>query len=144
MLLDSREAILVTRSFRSAKGYDPRARILDGSKRHTLRRHRWKPGIYEAYIDGKRSGILIRVRGAAPMKRAQYLTREFALADGFRGEDPEQLLEDLLSDLYGIPPSPMVANYFEVVAIDDVYQAHRIKETKPYANEECGSDAQPL
>lgn len=117
MMLDSREAILVTRSFRSAEGYDPRARILDGSKRHTLRRHRWKPGIYEAYIDGKRSGILIRVTGGIPMKPAQYLIPEFALADGFRGEHPEQLLEDLLCALYVAPPNEMIANYFEVVAV---------------------------
>ncbi len=120
-MIDLNEAVLATKAFstNSLFGYDPRQRMLEGTKRQTLRKIAWKPGLYECTIDGKRSGIVIRVTHSERIDRADFLTDEFAKADGFNytndGVPPRGNLAHTLSNFGGGHiAEQMTVNYFEV------------------------------
>lgn len=85
-------------------GYDPLPAILSGRKQHTLRRQGRKPGLYEVSVDGRRRGVIVRLTAVDDIQPEQYLTDEFAWADGFDGGDdipPGEALKCALEDMYG-------------------------------------------
>jgi len=98
-------------------GYDPIPLILSGEKVHTLRKRRCH-GLKEVTVNGKRTGIIIQFHGWVKMRREEFLTDEFAHADGFRATGqyaPWELLEQVLKDFYGEVPKMMWCNHFRVV-----------------------------
>lgn len=114
------EAVLVTRPFTTEDwaGYHPLDAILIQGKRHTLRRQRWKPGLYEVSIDGRRRGIIIRVTDRESIPQSEFLTDEFARADGVLGTEklsPAEALAEMLEGYYGAVPEQMWLIHFQVV-----------------------------
>jgi len=92
-------------------GYDPIAAIMSGRKAHTLRRHGLH-GEREVTVRRQRTGIVLRFVRWETMTRDQYLTDEFAQADGL---PDARTLEKLLVDFYGEAPPTMICSHFEVV-----------------------------
>ncbi len=94
--------------------YDPIKQILDGDKKQTLRKQRnhWNK---EVTVGGKRTGIVVCFGTCVEMTQAEFLTDEFARADGFTNPYPACDLEDLLRHFYGEVPETMWCCPFAVV-----------------------------
>ena len=95
-------------------GYDPIPLILSGEKVHTLRKQR-NNGDKEVTVNSKRTGIIIRFSSPIALMAREFLTDEFAYADGFRNPYPACDLEDLMYHFYGEVPEAMWCSYFKVV-----------------------------
>ena len=99
-------------------GYDPIPLILSGEKVHTLRKQRHHKR-KEITVRGQRTGIVLEFNGWVEMTQDEFLTNEFAYADGFRAVNSFQTCADLLYGLlqhfYGKVPETMWCNYFRVV-----------------------------
>ncbi len=112
-------------------GYDPVPSIAAGAKKHTLRKQR-QHGRKEVVVNGQRMGIVLEFHGWVQMTKAEFLTDEFAIADGFRATLPlgqMSLLSEihwsvwsaasnlcrLLQHFYGEVPATMWCNHFRVV-----------------------------
>jgi len=102
-------------------GYDPIPLILSGEKKHTLRKQKMH-GRKEITVGHKRTGIVLLSRGWIKMTQAEFLTDDFAAADGFRETyvagspvSPRENLIMLLEHFYGDVPETMWCNHFRVV-----------------------------
>lgn len=95
-------------------GYDPVPAILAGEKTHTLRKRRVRLAkrFREVTLGRKRTGIILEFRGSEEMTREQFLTDEFAQADGLRDA---AALREALEHFYGEVPETMWCNHFRVV-----------------------------
>lgn len=98
-------------------GYDPIPAILAGTKTHTLRKQRVRLAkrFREVTLGRKRTGIILEFRGSEEMTWEQFLTDQFAQADGLRDA---AALQELLEDFYGEVPETMWCNHFRVVEGD--------------------------
>jgi len=98
-------------------GYDPIRAILAGEKTHTLRKRRVRLAkrFREVTLGRKRTGIILEFRGSEEMTREQFLTDEFAQADGLRDA---AALQELLEAFYDAVPETMWCNHFRVVESD--------------------------
>ncbi len=96
-------------------GYYPLPAIREGRKRHTLRRNAYVPGVYEVVCDRRPTGLRVRVTRSVAMLRTEYLTDEFARADGLR--DAAGLERGLLR-FYGHLPAMMWRVEFEMMDND--------------------------
>jgi len=93
-------------------GYDdPVGMILRREKKHTLRKTRVNTRYREVVANGKRTGIILEITGCYPMTPDEYLTNEFARADGLRDA---QAMAEITRRFYGEPPDPMWRIEFEV------------------------------
>jgi len=95
-------------------GYDPIPAILAGKKTHTLRKRRVRLAkrFREVTLGRKRMGIILEFRGSEEMNREQFLTDEFAQADGLRDA---AALREAHEDFYGEVPETMWCNHFRLV-----------------------------
>lgn len=95
-------------------GYeDPLGSILRAEKTHTLRRRRVRPehSYREVTVRGKRTGVILRITHCELMRIEEFLSDDFAQADGLRDADA---LATCLRRFYGKPPATMWRLDFEV------------------------------
>ena len=98
-------------------GYDPIPLILSGEKVHTLRKQRCH-GQKEVCVKGERTGIVLEFHSWIEMRQEEFLTDEFAYADGFRTvrwRTPWELLELSLRHFYGKAPETMWCSHFRII-----------------------------
>jgi len=107
-------------------GYDPIPLILSGEKVRTLRKSPRCGSSAEVTVNGGRTGIILYFNRTKKMINAEFMTNEFAYADGFRMVVDEkawylhyELLEELLEHFYGEVPEAMWCSYFRVVEVPD-------------------------
>jgi len=84
-------------------GYDPLPLIDSGHKTHTLRGQSRRVGaIAEITCGGKRTGLIVRFTASTRMTPDEYLTDEFAWADGIRPEQgsPAEAMRALIARFY--------------------------------------------
>lgn len=84
-------------------GYDPLPLILSGEKTHTLRGNSRRLGSFaEVTVGGERTGVILRITGSEKMEPDEYLTADFAWADGVRPIDlsPRYALRRILEGFY--------------------------------------------
>jgi len=92
-------------------GYFPMEAILARTKTHTVRKGTIT-GDREITVQRIRTGVVLRFTRAETMSREEFLTDEFARADGLPSAE---ILAKLLRRFYGRVPETMVCNHFEVV-----------------------------
>lgn len=80
-------------------GYLPMERIKDRTKTHTLRGRSRPVGTFAEVRYAGRTGIILRLMGCEVLRPDQYLTDEFATADGFVAPPPDP-------SLFGLAPAP--------------------------------------
>ena len=98
-------------------GYDPIPLILSGEKVHTLRKQRCH-GQKEVCVKGKRTGIVLEFHSHVEMTIDEFLTQDFARADGFHNTYVTRAWENLmlfLEHFYGKVPETMWRNHFVIV-----------------------------
>ncbi len=110
-------------------GYDdPLGGILRGEKTHTIRTRPARYGYREVTMGHGRTGIIIEITGCRSIPEAEFLTDEFAQADGLRDADA---LATCLKRFYEHVPASMFRLDFRVVRVPD----RLVKQTPPNTQE---------